>query len=108
MRSLWTVSRNGNKQMEIEDADSAGTGSPFQQTRRVSPFFSEAHTHVVSPMFPCACLLMGSEIAGLVPTPQGGEGRWQAGVAGTQKPKAQDETPALCGHTCYSNQKSAR
>ena len=108
MRSLWTVSRNGNKQMEIEDADSAGTGSPFQQTRRVSPFFSEAHTHVVSPMFPCACLLMGSEIAGLVPTPQGGEGRWQDCVAGTQKPKAQDETPALFGHTCYSNQMSAR
>ena len=31
VRSLWTVSRNGNKQMETEDADSAGTGSPFSR-----------------------------------------------------------------------------
>ena len=63
-----------------------GTGSPFQQTKRVSPSFSAAQTHMVLPMFLCARLLMGSEIIGPHPRRWGEMAGWYGRNAKTQSP----------------------
>ena len=66
-----------NKQMQLEDADSLGTGSSFQQIQKASPPSAQ------QPPFPCApmCtpdLLTGSTRTSAGPDPEGGRERRQA------------------------------